>query len=298
MADSSLSQQTVVSKNWEAPQPRDSGGNSCLVKIYPPGADAGLLVLPPRRFVIGRGPDCDLDLVDSAVSRLHAFIEPRAGNFLLVDMGSTNGTFVNDELIEKRFLVAGDFVRIGSHIVKFLASDHIEAQYHETIYSMMITDGLTGIHNVRFFLETLDRELVRSQRHRRPLSLVMFDIDHFKLINDNHGHLAGDAVLRELCSRIRTTIRKDEVFARYGGEEFGVILPESSIEEAIGFAERLRCIVSEVPMPVQNLNIEVTISLGIAHTNGDRPITPKSLIWEADQKLYQAKRAGRNRVDC
>ena len=271
-------------------------GKSCLIRIYPPGTGEGLIDLPLGRFIIGRGVDCGLDLCDPAVSRRHAYIEPRAGNYVLVDMNSTNGTYVNDELVERRFLEAGDLIRIGSNIVKFLSNDHIEAQYHETIYSMMITDGLTGIHNKRYLLESLDRELVRSRRHTRPLSLVMLDIDHFKQINDTYGHVVGDEVLRQLCQRIRGTIRKDEVFARYGGEEFAVVLPESTKQTARCIAERLRSIVANDPMEIATDSVQITISLGAAQTNGESALSPEAIIAKADRKLYQAKQLGRNRV--
>lgn len=273
-------------------------GKACLVNIYPAGVGRGLVDLPPYRFVIGRGADCDLSITDDPnISRRHACFEPKNNAYFLSDLGSTNGTFVNDERIqEPRELVNKDYVKLGRHIFKFLSSDHIEMQYHETIYTMMITDGLTGIHNKRLFLETLDREMVRSHRRIRPLALVMFDLDHFKQVNDTHGHLAGDAVLREVCARIRNNVRKDEVFARYGGEEFVVLLPEASLEEAYGFAERLRALVGEKPVSVNGKEIVVTASIGIAFTTGSPETTPESLVAEADARLYQAKRAGRNRV--
>ncbi|MGL4462964.1 MAG: diguanylate cyclase [Planctomycetia bacterium] len=271
-------------------------GRSCLVKIYPPGAGEGLFYLPQRSVILGRGPECDLDLVDSAVSRQHAVIEPSAGNFKISDLGSTNGTFINETKIDQRLLTPGDLIRIGSHIIKFLSSDHIEAQYHETIYSMMISDALTGVNNKRYFMEVLERELVRSARHKRPLSLVMFDVDHFKATNDTFGHLAGDAVLREMCHRIAVTIRKDELFARYGGEEFGVLLPEATLVEARIFAERIRRLVADTPLLIGSFTIPITISVGIAQTVGNREVTPVQLISEADRALYQAKKLGRNRV--
>lgn len=245
---------------------------------------------------MGRGTDCDLSIPDSSASRQHAYIEPRAGNFMLADMGSTNGTHVNDVRIDRRLLEAGDLIRIGSHILKFLSSDHIEAQYHETIYSMMITDGLTGANNKRFLLETLERELVRSFRHGRPVSLVMLDVDYFKEVNDKFGHLAGDAVLREISQRVRENVRKDEIFARYGGEEFTVLLPESNLEEATAFAERIRHLVADNPVNVDGTDISVTVSLGIAHVSGHADVSPEELLAEADRHLYEAKRNGRNRV--
>ncbi|QDU64806.1 Response regulator PleD [Planctomycetes bacterium Pan216] len=290
-------EQTIIAKTGSPlPTQLKADGKGCLVKIYPTETGPQLIELPDDPIVIGRGKECQIELEDTAVSRQHAKIEPKLGNYVLADLDSTNGTFVNDEAIEKRFLVAGDLVRIGSTIMKFLSSDHIETQYHETIYSMMIHDGLTGIHNKRYFLETIERELVRTARHRRPLGLAIFDIDHFKEINDQHGHLVGDAVLRELTARLKETIRRDEIFARYGGEEFVVLLPESTLEKAVGFGERLRRLVADEPFDGPDGEFQVTVSVGIAETNGERVMTPEELIGLADSNLYVAKRNGRNRI--
>src|SRR5690606_7130003 len=179
------------------------------------------------------------------------------------DLGSTNGTFVNDEAIQERLLVAGDFVRIGAHIMKFLSSNHIESQYHEAIYGMMVSDGLTGASNRRYFLEALEKELARSRRHRRPLALAMIDLDHFKRINDSFGHLVGDNVLREFAQRVRHLVREDEVFARYGGEEFAVLLDEATAERAAQFGERVRERVAESPFLIGEQALTITVSIGI-----------------------------------
>ena len=298
MADGHTPHETIVSSHQElAELTKQRSGQSCLVKIYPPGSAGGLLTFPDKTFMIGRGTECNLDIEDSAVSRRHAAIEKgNNGAFIIIDLGSTNGTYVNDVRITRHELKDGDMVRIGSHIMKFLSSANIEAQFHETIYSMMVSDGLTGIHNRRFFLESLERELARSQRHRRPLALVVFDIDHFKSINDTHGHLAGDAVLRELAHRIQSAIRKDEVFARYGGEEFVVILPEATRDKAMIFADRLRGIIADRSFDVNSISINVTISLGVSCIMGEPDVNASTLIARADQNLYSAKQAGRNRV--
>lgn len=305
MDNAPVSERTIISKGGSiGPGSGQARGKGYLIKIYPAGARDGLMELPVvnselPEFIIGRGSDCQLVLLDTEVSRQHALIKPHVeGTYMIQDMGSTNGTFVNDLRVERhRLLDAGDLIKIGSSIIKFLSSDHIEAQYHETLYSMMISDGLTGAHNKRFFLEVIEREMVRSQRHRRPLSLAIFDIDHFKEVNDTYGHLVGDAVLRELSRRVKAVVRKDEVFARYGGEEFVVVLPEATLKEARGFAERIRKLVECTPMVADSdTPIPVTISIGIAQTSGERPMTPEDLICEADRKLYEAKRSGRNCV--
>ena len=276
----------------------DSEQKTWLVTIYPAGIGHSLIEVPPSRFVIGRGSECDLMLADSDVSREHCAIEPRGEGHVLIDLSSTNGTFLNDNRIGEKPIQCGDYIRVGTHIMKFLSSDHVEVQYHETVYSMMINDGLTGIHNRRFFLDSLKRELARSTRHGRPLSLLIFDIDYFKKVNDTYGHLAGDAVLRELCNRIIPSIREDEVFARYGGEEFVVILPEATKSHARLVGERIRHIVADKPVELPGLSIPVTVSVGVAENDDNQNMTVEQLISQADAKLFEAKRAGRNQVAC
>jgi diguanylate cyclase (GGDEF)-like protein len=171
----------------------------------------------------------------------------------------------------------------------------VEAQYHEEIYRMTITDGLTQIHNRRYLLEALERDMVRARRHDRDLSILLFDIDHFKRINDTHGHLAGDFVLKELARVVQARVRREEVFARYGGEEFAVVLPETSLAGAVTLAETLRQTVRERTFVFQADTIRVTISLGAAVLD-DGVETAADLIKRADERLYAAKRGGRDRV--
>jgi two-component system, cell cycle response regulator len=268
-----------------------------LVRIHPVAVGEGVLTLPAARTVIGRDADCDIVVTDTDVSRRHACIEFADGAYVIRDLGSTNGTLVNHRKIaEAEVLVSGSRVNVGKVIFKFLRGDDVEKQYHETVYTMMITDGLTGIANKRYFQEALRRELARSQRHQRPLSLAVLDLDHFKKVNDTYGHLAGDAVLREVCARIRDSIRSDEVFARFGGEEFVILLPESTLEQALGFSERMRKLVADAPVVAGDASIPVTVSIGVAHTAGEMGVSMEELLARADRKLYDAKGNGRNRV--
>ena len=160
---------------------------------------------------------------------------------------------------------------------------------------MTIIDGLTQAHVKRYLLEALEKELIRARRHERELAFLMFDIDHFKKINDHHGHLAGDHVLKELARLVQARIRRDEVFARYGGEEFAILLPETTIDGARLLAEGLREKVADAHFIFQNEVIAVTISVGVARLEEGHK-TSLDLIKTADEKLYEAKRGGRNRV--
>jgi len=284
-----------------ASQPGDADTakkNDCLVVIYTKeptllGKRFVLLDSPTR---IGRGADNHIVLDGDSVSRRHAHVERMGGNWLMVDDGSTNGTYVNDEPITPGAVLAnGDRVKVGPTIFKYLTGTDVESQYHEEIYRMTIVDGLTQIHNKRYLGEAIDRELIRARRHTRDLSFLMFDIDHFKKINDVHGHLAGDYVLKELARVVQGRIRRDEVFARYGGEEFAIILPETELAGATALADSIRERIATHLFVFQNEQIKVTISAGVARLE-EYDKTSTDLIKRADERLFDAKRGGRNRV--
>lgn len=267
----------------------------CLVAIY--GPDLGKkFVLAEEEFTLGRDQENDIVIELDNVSRRHARILTRGAKSFVVDCGSTNGTYLNDaEVLEETVLRSGDFVKVGGAVYKFLQGGNIEQLYHEEIYQLTIMDGLTQINNKRYFLEFLEREMGRCHRYNRALSLIMFDIDHFKKINDQSGHLAGDYVLRELASVIRQRIRKEECFSRYGGEEFAVIMPEAGPENARRFAEKIRRMLQDHHFAFEGKDIPVTISIGVADMTGDMT-EPLQFIKMADANLYKAKKAGRNRV--
>ncbi len=272
--------------------------NDCLVVIYTkePTLLGKRFVLEHTPTRIGRGADNHVILDGDSVSRRHAHLDRRGERWFVVDDGSTNGTYVNDEQIGADVRLSnGDRLKLGPTIFKFLTGADVESQYHEEIYRMTITDGLTQIHNKRSLVEALERELIRARRHDRELAFVMFDIDLFKKINDVHGHLAGDFVLKELARVVQTRIRRDEVFARYGGEEFAIVLPETDLNGATSLADSIRERIEQHSFVFQSDRIAVTISVGVASLDeADKTYT--DLIRRADEKLFQAKRAGRNRV--
>jgi two-component system, cell cycle response regulator len=268
-----------------------------LVHIYPSGPGIGsCYALNDHPTVIGRGSDCEIRILDGSVSRRHARIDWTTEGYCVIDLQSTNGTFVNDIAVLRCKLQDGDYLRVGNCIYRFLAGDNVEAEYHEEIYRLIIIDALTEIPNKRFMLEFLERELSRSARFSRPLALLLFDLDLFKTINDDLGHLAGDYTLRELASRVREVIRKEELFARYGGEEFAVVLPETGPEEAVRVSERIRRLVENHRFQFEGKSFPVTVSLGVATTTGQPTLTAEEFIRAADGRLYEAKRQGRNRV--
>ena len=271
--------------------------SACLVHIYPTGPGMGSRYpLNETPLVLGRGSDCEIRINDHSVSRKHARIQPGSDGYYTVDLQSTNGTYVNDVPASMCKLKDGDYLRVGNCIYRFLMGGNVESEYHEEIYRLTIIDALTDIHNKRYFLEFLDRELARSSRYERPLALVMMDIDRFRNVNEELGHLGGDFTIRELAARIKGNIRKEELFARYGGEEFAVVLPETTRDGAMLLAERLIRVINQQPFQYENKNYNVTISGGVAITPGEKNITSQELIRRADENLYQAKNQGRNRV--
>jgi two-component system cell cycle response regulator len=286
---------TRITPLSEVAQPEGSG-DDCLVIIYSPDEHnfGKRQVLGSEALRIGRERGNQIVLPSDSVSRRHCRIDLRKTGWFIKDLGSTNGTYVNDELVEEYQLRRGDQVKVGDTIFKYLSGQDVEAQYHETIYRMTIMDGLTNVHNKRYLLETLERELPRAQRHQRPLSLCMFDLDHFKQVNDTFGHIAGDYVLKEVASSVRSRLRPDDIIARYGGEEFAVLLPETDLAGCNVIAEELRRLVAERTFEFEGERIPVTISIGCTQLKGEDD--PIKFVKGADGKLYEAKRAGRNRV--
>jgi diguanylate cyclase (GGDEF)-like protein len=235
-------------------------------------------------------------LLDGEVSRHHARIALTGGQVWLEDLGSTNGTLVNGERADGVVMLrAGDRLTFGGHVLKVVAMDPLERAFHETLLDLSTKDPLTGLANRTRALGEFQTRFGLSVRYRRPLSVLMCDLDHFKQINDAHGHGAGDFVLQIFGERLRATLREADVAGRIGGEEFLVILPETDLNGAQPFAERLRKAISAAPVPLPGCELEVTCSLGIAErVPGD--LDAGHMLARADAGLYRAKMEGRNRV--
>jgi diguanylate cyclase (GGDEF)-like protein len=166
---------------------------------------------------------------------------------------------------------------------------------NKELEKLSITDSLTGLYNRKHLMETLEAEVSRYGRYKRPFTMMMLDIDHFKRYNDTYGHLAGDEVLRQMSALLKSSIRQSDYAARYGGEEFIVILPETVAEAAAHMAERIRRDMEGREMGSETSGTKVTVSMGIA-AFPEHGEDPESMIREADAALYEAKRRGRNQV--
>ncbi len=289
----------IINQAEILPKRKEGEEDACLVIMYGSEYTVGNKIQLPKQgtVVIGRSTDAHIQLNSYGVSRSHASITAGKGGYYIRDLNSTNGTFVNEVQIGSHpvRLSNGDRIQMGTVILKFLLGNDIEMQYHEEIYKLATTDGMLMIPNRRYLMDYIEKEISRSKRHRRNLSLIMFDIDFFKRINDTYGHLAGDAVLKEIVDRIRHRIRREDTFARYGGEEFVILMPEIPLSNAIFVGEKVRGIVAERKFSYMGKDIFVTISVGVAAWTPDIT-TPEEFIAVADRRLYIAKQTGRNKV--
>lgn len=250
-------------------------------------------------IVLGRDLSADISIGETSISRKHTEFLISNKEIIVKDLGSTNGTYVNDNKVETNSthpLQDGDLVRCGNTILKFLKEGKIENVFQQKIYDMAHTDDLTGAHNKKSILEILKDEFSRSQIRVVPLTLIMFDLDHFKQINDKHGHMAGDYVLKETCSLIKNKmIRQKDALGRYGGEEFALVLRETPLQIAVDVAERIRSTIEKHNYQFDGTQIHVTISLGIS-TMDSTTKSSEDLLATADKALYDAKHQGRNRA--
>jgi len=250
------------------------------------------------QLIIGRGDKAGLRLVDDGISRDHARIVNENGQMLLEDLGSTNGTYCNGTRVTRQALAEGDKILLGSTtILKFSYHDQLDEAFQRQMSESALRDGLTRAYNKRYFGERLESELNYALRHDgAPVSLIFLDIDHFKRINDVHGHQAGDHVLVQLSTLAMSMLGEDDVFARYGGEEFAVIARGMDISTAEKLAERLRATVEEHRFVFGDAPIPVTISIGVSYAPGLGIANTVDFVARADEALYAAKRTGRNRV--
>ena len=249
-------------------------------------------------WTIGRGPLCDVSLQGRGLSRTHLRVEntPEKG-VVVADAASTNGVFVNGERIVQRALREGDVVQLGPEtVLRFnyaLASD-LDLRVRQ--YEHSIVDDLTGVHNRRYLMHSMDHEMAFAARHGQPLCLMLLDADHFKAINDHLGHQAGDAVIKQLAERVADALRDEDVFARIGGEEFAILSRGGHVANAAEAAERIRAVVEARPFTWQDESIPCTISIGGTMLRPKETLDASALLRRADDNLYRAKDGGRNRV--
>ncbi|KAB2968785.1 MAG: GGDEF domain-containing protein [Thermoanaerobaculia bacterium] len=289
-----------VTSHDARPQGEGSYEAAVIVIAHPEHRRLGnrFALAPGATLEIGRSPSAQISLPEVAsVSRVHARLRYASGHATIEDLGSRNGTLLNDQTVSGTTeLRSGDRFQVGSVCFKFLHDADVEHAYHEAIYQLVMRDGLTEIFNRRKFVEEGERELARALRHGRPLTLILFDIDHFKNVNDTWGHLCGDAVLKQTAARVNGLLRPEQIFARIGGEEFAVLCPEMEAVGARTLAEKLRERLSGRTFECGGGAVTVTCSFGVAAVSA--PMEHLSdLVAAADRALYRAKAAGRDRVE-
>lgn len=277
--------------------------NACLVQYS--GSKLGKRYpLTEKSNVVGRSPTVQLIINEASVSRQHARFVLHGDHVAVEDMGSSNGTFVNDVRADGLVtLKDGDIVRLGTVLLKFFAHDNVDSIMHDKIYRMATIDAGTQIFNKQYLLDALDSEFKFSKTYDRELAIIYYDLDHFKSVNDTFGHNAGDYVLRESAALVKSTVRKDDILGRYGGEEFVIILPNTDAKIAAELAERIRHKHETHPFLIEfeqqgqkrRIQHRQTISMGVQQLTANLS-TPKELLEAADQKLYNSKQTGRNKV--
>lgn len=254
--------------------------------------------LDRNEVILGRSPKVDMQLQDVGISRTHARLYQVGNTVFVEDLQSANGTFLNgQQLVMSQQLQDGDKITLGSStILKFTYHDKLDENYQKQMVEAAIRDGLTQAYNKKYFINHILSEYSYAKRHNTHIALVLFDVDHFKAVNDTYGHLAGDYILVELAKLSHLTIRTEDTFARYGGEEFTVVARGLTMYQAYQFAERLRVAVETHRFVFQGTEIPLTISLGVASYPEVPVDSPEALIAAADAALYIAKGKGRNRA--
>ncbi|MCH2109187.1 MAG: GGDEF domain-containing protein [Polyangiaceae bacterium] len=253
--------------------------------------------LTASELVIGRGTDASIWIPDDGVSRKHARLTRSDESYLCEDLNSANGTFVQGRKVERCQLKDGDQIQLGPKaIFRYSITDDDQKALLEQLYSTSVTDALTGARNREFMDTLLMTEISFAARHRTPLSFLLFDLDHFKSVNDTYGHPAGDHVLQVIAATIRNELRAEDNLCRYGGEEFAIVLRGIEKHGAHASGERLRKRIEELLINYEGTILRVTTSIGIATLDELSETSPQALVSLADQRLYEAKKSGRNRV--
>ena len=264
------------------------------------GLNAGqVFTLDVDETTIGRGREVQVRIEDVGISRAHSrIVRTMDGKFFLEDLKSTNGTFVSGRRIERVELHSADRLQVGPNVVlRFAILDEAEEQLAHQLYEASTKDALTKVYNRKYFVERLASEVAYAHRHKSPLSIILFDLDHFKKVNDTHGHLAGDVVLRVVAAQVQRTIRTEDVLARYGGEEFVVLARGIPHTNAIHFSERVRKAVERLTVPWEHVQMKATISIGVSSLSElPEGANGEAALHLADERLYRAKAGGRNRV--
>jgi len=273
---------------------------ACLIIIS--GIDMGSIIpLDQPKITLGRDPECDFVLRDDGVSRIHAEVIRHGPESVIIrDMGSTNGISVGGQRIKEAILNKGDKVLLGPRtILKYEIQDQFEETYQKHVYESSTRDGLTGVYNRRYFNQKIISDLSFARRHKIWFTLMIFDLDHFRKINDAFGHRIGDQVLINVAGSVLSILKTEDHLARYGGEEFAIIAPGTNDEGSLALAQRvLKRVESGAIIAADGSDkiIKVTVSIGATTVTPGSAVEPATVISAAEGNLSEAKHSGRNRV--
>ena len=278
---------TVLSKIHE----RRPKASACLVEIY--GQQIGRkIILTQGELIVGRSQKADVQIDQESVSRKHARFSIKGSGITLMDLGSTNGTFVNDEPANNVALKCQDQIKVGRTIYKFLASEDLESAYRQELLRLAAIDGLTECFNEAYLTEQLGREVSRAYRYGRPLSLVLFDLEGMGRINRELGQLAGDTVLTQLAQRVRSRLRREDIFARLDGGLFAVVAPESAVKDVSALVTKIKILVTEEPFFFEEMELTIGLHMSQASLREEITDTVENECWardaETDNNLQEA----------
>ena len=289
-----MDQETI---NRELQRAKDSPACFVLIRGNPIGHR---YLIEKDEMFIGRDPSADIYISDPLISRKHAKVSREGTVVKIEDLGSSNGTVINGKTLAAgnvSKLAKEDVIKLGNSFVKFIPAGEMETIFLGAMNQEKDIDKMTKCFNKGYFLEAIDAEVKRAKALASPLTLIFFDLDHFKKVNDVHGHEAGDYVLKEFTALVRNSglYKQKDVFARYGGEEFCLLMLGMNANEAAAIAETLRGKVHMHNFTYEGKRIPVTTSLGVAELTSAIE-SAQDLIKTADKALYRSKESGRNRV--
>ncbi len=271
----------------------------CATLTLLTGFEAGRLIIVPRSGgLLGRADSADFRFSEPSVSRAHATIGFADGAFTIEDLGSQNGTFVDGKLVRgtHRLPVHCRIGLGGNTMLQFAALDELGSMAIEHLSQALLLDPLTGTGN-RYHLENrLRAELSFARRHVQPFGVLLLDLDHFKQVNDRHGHQIGDVVLRTLGQTLLRTVRAEDAVFRFGGEEFCILVRGVDEVGLVAMGDRLRREIAKIRIPVEDGELTITASIGVATLRHGHQETEETIVLRADQAMYQAKAKGRDRV--
>lgn len=263
------------------------------------GVNAGqVFAIERAQTIIGRAREAWVRVDAAGISRKHArVVRTSPSTFTVEDLASTNGVYVNGTRVQTATLTSGDQLQIGSEVVlRFSLVDDAEEMLARQLYEASTRDVLTGAYNRKYFVARLESEVAFAERHKLPLGLLMFNLDFFKRVNDTHGHVAGDAMLRTVGVTVARLLRAEDVFARYGGEEFVILARGTSRDNLRRLAERVRKAVADARVPWGEAQLQITLSVGVGLLDECLTGGAKALVALADGRLYRAKESGRDRA--